>query len=43
MVAGLAYYLAMKRNPAALANLKTVYDEELLEQHSWIERVALNL
>ena len=28
MVAGLAYYLAMKRNPAALANLKTVYDEE---------------
>ena len=30
MVAGLAYYLAMKRNPAALANLKTVYDEEFI-------------
>ena len=28
MVAGLGYYLAMIRNPAALANLKTVYDEE---------------
>ena len=28
LVAGLAYYISMKRSPVLTANLKTVYDEE---------------
>lgn len=44
MVAGLAYYLAMKRAPERLAILKSVYDEEFQRAADEdIDRVSLKL
>jgi hypothetical protein len=44
MVAGLAYYMAMKRAPERLGILKSVYDEEFQRAADEdIDRVSLKL
>ena len=44
MVAGLAYYIAMKRAPERLQVLKTIYEEEFLRAAEEDEqRVSLKL